>query len=252
MNRASTLARHNDTNFQSAWLKIRQLSGRARPPPDSTGGSRKSPLDFLDQVPENLIFYGIIGTNGAIFLMWFLAKKRYEVEGDSTALRFMYQNFTGSWANFSSGRIWTLLTPMFSHSGFQHILFNMFTFYFLGRSVLTILGTRRFLSLYIGGGLVSSLGSMFWNNSVKGRDPSSLGASGAVFATCSFLACVAPWMTFSIYGIIPVPAFIFTSGVFAFDLYSAMTDKRQGTDTAGHVAGMLAGIGYFLLKRFGL
>ncbi|KAE9391625.1 rhomboid-domain-containing protein, partial [Gymnopus androsaceus JB14] len=218
----------------------------------SKNSGNKNPLNFLDQVPEDYVFWGIIGLNGAVFIMWHLAKKRYEIEGNPGPYRWMHQNFTNSWNNFSSGRIWTAATCMFSHERLDHIFFNMFTFYFLSRPVLGILGTRRFLSLYIGGGLISSFGSMLWHNAYKHRDVPSMGASGAVFATTSFLACVAPKMTFQIYGIIPVPAWLFVSGVFIWDAYSSLTDKRPGTDTAGHTAGTIAGIVYFLLKRFGL
>lgn len=112
---------------------------------------------------------------------------------------------------------------------------------------------------------------MFWYNKIRDRDIPAMGASGAVFATTAFLACVAPKMTFQIYGIIPVPAWLFVSGVFVWDAVSAINDRRGGTDNAGiytitlvcifvyssriiigHVAGTLAGIAYFLLKRFGL
>ncbi|KAJ4472276.1 hypothetical protein J3R30DRAFT_3524204 [Lentinula aciculospora] len=251
-------ARSTDLGIKSAWLQIRQESGRARPPLSRSHGygrgrgSKRNPFDFLDQIPESFVFWGIIGLNGAVFIMWQLAQKRYEIERDPGSYIWMQKNFTSSWSNFASGRIWTAATAMFSHQGFQHILFNMFTFYFLARPVLSILGPRRFLSLYIGGGLVSSFGSMYWHNRIKHRDTSSLGASGAVFAVNSFLACVAPKMIFQIYGIIPVPAWLFVSGVFVFDTVSAMSDKRRETDTAGHVAGILAGIAYYLLQRFGL
>ncbi|KIK65483.1 hypothetical protein GYMLUDRAFT_38956 [Collybiopsis luxurians FD-317 M1] len=235
-------------------LRARQQSGRARPPSFTDpgyggyGGGRKPPL--LDSIPEPVVFWGIIGINGAVFLMWQFAKNRYQHEHDPSSFIWMRNHFTNSWRNFSSGRIWTAATAMFSHMTFQHILFNMFTFYFLGRPVLSLLGTRNFLSLYIGGGLVSSLGSMFWHNKIQHRDANSVGASGAVFAATSFLACVAPKMTFQIYGIIPVPAWACVSGILIFDVFSAMKDIRAETDTAGHVAGILAGIAYYLLKRF--
>lgn len=91
----------------------------------------------------------------------------------------------------------------------------------------------------------------------------------AIYSVVSFLACVAPRMTFQLYGIIPIPAWLAVTGIFAYDTYSAINDKvnivpnqfrllsmltsslqQKGTDTAGHVAGMLAGIGYFLVRRF--
>ena len=49
--------------------------------------------------------------------------------------------------------------------------------------------------------------------------------SGAMYSVISFLACVAPKATFQLYGIIPVPAWLCVSGLFLYDVYSAMNDK---------------------------
>jgi len=66
------------------------------------------------------------------------------------------------------------------------------------------------------------------------------------------LACVAPTLTFRLYGIIPVPAWLVVAGIFSYDTYSTINDKGGTVDTAGHVAGLLAGAGFFLGKRFRL
>ncbi|KAG6820433.1 hypothetical protein H0H93_000429 [Arthromyces matolae] len=120
----------------------------------------------------------------------------------------------------------------------------------MARPVLEFLGTRKFLFLYMGGGIIASVASMAWSNLVKHRDVSSYGASGAISSVISLLACVAPRMTFQLYGIIPIPAWLAVTGIFAYDSYSAIYDKQKGTDVAGHVGGLLAGIGYYLALRF--
>lgn len=57
------------------WLEIRQQSGRTRlPSPPSS--LRKSVGNKLDQIPQDYVFWGIIGLNGAVFLMWQLAKSK--------------------------------------------------------------------------------------------------------------------------------------------------------------------------------
>jgi hypothetical protein len=43
-----------------------------------------------------------------------------------------------------------------------------------------------------------------------------------MYSVISFLACVAPTLRFHIYGIIPVPAWLCVTGLFAFDAYSAL------------------------------
>ena len=87
--------------------------------------------------------------------------------------------------------------------------------------------------------------------------------AGAIYSIVSFLACVAPKMTFQLYGIIPVPAWLLVAGLFSYDLYRTVKKEvcvellpdvshysQQGTtDTVGHLGGMLAGGLYLLARR---
>ena len=54
-------------------------------------------------------------------------------------------------------RPWTILTYMFLHGGFQHILFNMLALYFFGPDVETRLGSKRFITLYTLSGISGAL-----------------------------------------------------------------------------------------------
>jgi len=221
--------------------------------PYSNADFRQPILGFLDRIPKDVVFWGIICINGVVFVMWSLSAQRMKQEGNPKSYKWMIDNFTDSWRNLSEGRVWTPLTSTFSHEGVGHILFNGFTFFFMARPVLSMLGSRRFLFLYLGGGLFSCLTSLVWNTGIKqNKDYASYGASGAIYSVVSFLACVAPKMTFLLYGIIPIPAWLAVGGIFAFDTYSTVHDValRKGTNTAGHVGGLLAGMGYFLTRRF--
>lgn len=229
---------------------VRQLNSRPYPHRQFNQQPKKQPfLHFLDDIPRNTVFWTIITINGLVFVMWFMASQRVKQNRDYSSYKWMVDNFTDSWRNMSSGRIWTLATSCFSHEDVPHILFNGFTFFFMARPVLSILGSRRFIFLYMGGGIFANIASLAWSNFVKHRDNGSHGASAAIYSVVSFLACVAPRMTFQLYGIIPIPAWLAVTGIFAYDTYSAINDKRRTTDTAGHVAGLLAGVGYFLARR---
>lgn len=76
-----------------------------------------------------------------------------------------------------------------------HILLNGFTFVFMARPVLQILGGRQFIFLYLGGqpffliksleahavalgGIVSAMTSLFYARVIDRRDRPALGASG--------------------------------------------------------------------------
>jgi membrane associated rhomboid family serine protease len=54
-------------------------------------------------------------------------------------------------------RPWTVITYMFLHESFFHILFNMIVLYFGGRIFLEYLDRRKLLSVYILGGLNGAL-----------------------------------------------------------------------------------------------
>lgn len=161
----------------------------------------------------------------------------------------MLNNFISSWSHIKTGHIWTLVTSCFSHKDIAHILFNGFTFFFMAKPVLHMLGSRQFLVLYLGSGIAANLISMGYTNLFEGRDKGSMGASASIYSTISFLACVAPRMTFQLYGIVPIPAWLVVSGIFAYDTYSTVTKNRSQIDTVGHIAGLLCGISYFLLRR---
>ena len=52
---------------------------------------------------------------------------------------------------------WQIVTSIFTHYEFLHILFNMWTFYFFGTAVLQRLGAKRFWVIYMAGGIAGSL-----------------------------------------------------------------------------------------------
>ncbi len=62
-------------------------------------------------------------------------------------------------------RLYQLFTYMFMHSGFEHILFNMFAVWMFGRILETVWGPQRFLFYYvlcgIGAGLVQEVTQYF-------------------------------------------------------------------------------------------
>ncbi|KAJ7591295.1 hypothetical protein C8J56DRAFT_558820 [Mycena floridula] len=227
------------------------LVGLVGPKPRFFNSSRYNPSNSKSWNPE-YVFWTIVGVNGAVFCAWRASIVQVEVQRDPRLFQFLKDNFTVSWHNVSSGRVWTLFTHAFSHMSVSHILLNGIGMYFMARPVALILGGRSFLGLYLGTAAVSSLGSMAWTRYQKGdrNDSFSLGASGSLSATYSVLACMAPRMKFMLYGIVPVPAWLAVSGLFIYDSYRSITDTSPGIDSAGHVGGLLCGIGFYIGRRF--
>jgi membrane associated rhomboid family serine protease len=61
---------------------------------------------------------------------------------------------------------WQIITHMFMHGGFAHILFNMFALWMFGTAVEQQLGSKKFLFIYISSGLgavLFQLGFYYFN-----------------------------------------------------------------------------------------
>ena len=52
---------------------------------------------------------------------------------------------------------WRLLTPIFLHAGWLHIITNMLTLWFIGPLAEAAFGHRKFLGLYLFGGVVGNI-----------------------------------------------------------------------------------------------
>jgi membrane associated rhomboid family serine protease len=70
---------------------------------------------------------------------------------------------------------WTLVTYMFMHAGFGHILFNMLSLFFFGPRLEAQLGLRKFAGLYLVSGIAGGLLSWVFTPNAH-----IVGASGAV------------------------------------------------------------------------
>lgn len=82
---------------------------------------------------------------------------------------------------------WSLVTYMFIHNGFMHILWNMLALYGFGRIFLDFYSTRHFVGLYFLGGIVGGVFFILAYNlfpyfSTKIDDSYLVGASAAVMA----------------------------------------------------------------------
>lgn len=78
------------------------------------------------------------------------------------------------------GRHWiTLLTSMFMHAGWMHIIGNMIYLWAFGREIENVMGSVRFLVFYLVGGIVAMMAQIAGDP--LSRIP-SLGASGAIAA----------------------------------------------------------------------
>ncbi|KZT26933.1 rhomboid-domain-containing protein [Neolentinus lepideus HHB14362 ss-1] len=234
-----------------AWRATHRSSyGRAPPPP-----RRRAPFSvraLIDSLPSGLFLWGILALNGGILLLWGYAHGMAREHRDFSWLKWMHDNFLVSMRNVQEGRLWTVLTCCFSHQEIVHFAVNAMTYYFMAPAVIAMLGNTSFLALYLGGGIISSCLSLFVGQQIRHRDVPSQGASGAIYSVISFFACVAPRAELLIFGIVPCQAWIVVGGLFLYDGWLSINGGGGKIDNAGHVGGMLAGVGYYALKRMGM
>ena len=57
----------------------------------------------------------------------------------------------------SEGEYWRLVTPIFMHASFTHILFNVFTLIIIGPGIESLAGTRRFALLFLLSGILANV-----------------------------------------------------------------------------------------------
>ncbi|PID15884.1 rhomboid family intramembrane serine protease [Sporosarcina sp. P34] len=77
----------------------------------------------------------------------------------------------------ANGEYWRLITPMFLHGGFTHLLFNMFSLFVFGPELEKIAGKARFITVYMLAGLFGDIATYF----VQPAAYTHVGASGAIF-----------------------------------------------------------------------
>jgi membrane associated rhomboid family serine protease len=143
--------------------------------------------------------------------------------------------------------LWQLVTYIFLHGGFFHILFNMFGLYMFGSELEATWGTREFTKFFflcgIGGALASVLVS-----------PHSfvliIGASGAIFGLLVAYGVLFPNRLIYLYMIIPIQAKWFVIIYGAINFLSALSVSNSGVAYVTHVGGMVVGFVYLKGARF--
>lgn len=151
-------------------------------------------------------------------------------------------------------RPWTILTSMFIHAGFWHIIANMLTLYFFGNAVLRLVGAGRFLIVYFGGGILGGifyiiltlLGGILSNRFLGSPFIPVVGASGAVFALGGTLTMMRPRLTVFVFPI-PVPIPLWLAVIGGFLILSFLPYIAWQAHLGGLVLGLVAG--YIFRRR---
>ena len=169
--------------------------------------------------------------------------------------------------------LYQLVTYLFLHASFMHILSNMFGLWMFGCVIENVWGPRKFLFYYIicgiGAGLLQELaqfGSFYMNiaDQVSGvtlpmvlqygaqyanalNAWTTIGASGAVYAVILAFGMTFPnERLFIIPFPFPIKAKWFVVGYVAIEFFSALGSSGDGVAHTAHLGGML--FGYLMIR----
>lgn len=153
-------------------------------------------------------------------------------------------------ADIVAGRHWiTLLTAMFMHGGWSHIIGNMIFLWAFGPEVEDLMGRGRYLAFYLLGGLIAALAQVA---AAPDSTVPNLGASGAIAAVMGAFLVTFPQdrirsllVIFVFVRITYVPAVLLIGvwGLIQFLSLGALsrTPSAGGVAYAAHVGGFIFG-----------
>jgi membrane associated rhomboid family serine protease len=198
------------------------------------------PLSDASRRPAHFPFITIllIGVNGFVFLS--------ELMGG--------EEFVTRWAavpaDITAGRHWlTLLTAMFMHGSWSHIVGNMVFLWAFGPQIEDAMNPRRYSVFYLVGGLIAMLAQVVAS---PGSAVPCLGASGAIAAVMGAFLVIYPrdeirslWFFLLSVRVAFIPAGLLIGVWFLIQLFSVGTVanvQTGGVAYLAHIGGFLFGV----------
>ena len=143
---------------------------------------------------------------------------------------------------------WSLITSMFLHEGFFHVLFNMLLLYWFGRIIGDLLGDHRVLPLYLMSGLAGNVVYFITANvlSYSAGGSIAFGASGAVMGIVIATAVLSPDMEMRLLLFGNVKLKYIAAAFLLIDILGIGSMNNTGGHFA-HLGG--AAFGWFFIRR---
>jgi membrane associated rhomboid family serine protease len=180
----------------------------------------------------------------------------------ASILAFIVTLVVGSWVytNFALkpstvfAKPWTIVSSMFMHSGFGHLIFNMIALFFFGIYLERVIGEENLLRVYFLGGAFASVAYVITSLVLRIPPPyvDAVGASGAIFAVMGALVVLRPNITVYIYFIFPMPLYVFMI-IYVFMTVPELLNPVDNIAHNAHLGGLLAGLlfGNYFKERLG-
>jgi membrane associated rhomboid family serine protease len=170
--------------------------------------------------------------NGAVFLLQFIFKTQLVALFGLTPVAVLHQ-----------GAIYQLVTYMFLHGGFFHILMNMFILWMFGPELELTWGIKQFFFYYFLTGIAGGAFTVaFQPHSVI----PTIGASGAIYGLLVAYAVMWPNRTLMLYFLIPMKVKYAVILFVGLEFFASVMGNTDGIGHLAHLGG--AAIGFLYLK----
>jgi membrane associated rhomboid family serine protease len=192
--------------------------------------SRSSPFTMI-----------LIGANAAMFLVEWLAGGMGVMSADHSILLALGAKQNDLIAN--AHEYWRLVTCIFLHIGFAHVLLNNYALWIIGQEIERLYGSARFVLLYTLTGIIASLSSFYFS-----PQATSAGASGAIFGLFGVMAAFAFRYRREIPNAIGKSIRSRVVTIIALNLFIGF--QSGIVDNSAHIGGLLSGAALALLVPY--
>lgn len=203
----------------------------------SSTGDRRVP----DRATPNRMRFTLINTIIIIFniLIFLITQYTPLFGGKETSLT----NGALSWFLVKEeGEYYRILTSMFLHSDWNHLINNMIVLLFVGSNLERAAGKMKYLMIYFGSGIVAGICSISYNmwkeygNTFYPNTTISIGASGAIFGVVGAILFIVIINRGRLEEISMPQMILFV----LLSLYSGIVNAH--IDQTAHIGGFIAGI----------
>lgn len=195
--------------------------------------------DHNPSVRRPYVTYGLIVTNILVFLS-------YWYQADTAIGHVIFSFGLVPVDVMEGGARLSILTHMFLHGGWMHLLGNMLFLWIFGDNMEDAMGHRRFALFYLGAGLCAAA------LQIAGGPTSQVpmvGASGAIGGVLGGYLLLYPKARIDVlfifiifFRIFAIPAWIVLGFWFGSQLFSSAAGAQDGVAYLAHIGGFLGGL----------
>jgi membrane associated rhomboid family serine protease len=205
--------------------------------------------DYMREPEYNRVFPAfsvmilLILANLVVFIWTEISRAYYPIGLEKT-----FQYFALSNEGLSHGYVWQYLTYQFLHLTPMHFVFNMIGLFFLGRAVEHMIGSKRFLLLYLASGVIGGVVQTLLGLIFPGAFGIPVaGASAGVFGLLAAFATLEPDAEVLLFFMFPMKAKVIAWAGAVIAAFYIIVPAQPGIAHAAHLGGMLGAFAFVRL-----